>query len=424
MSVKVPITNIYGGGDFTAEIRMGSQAVAANVIVDTGSSTLAVQQTNYKAADDNALNPTAWAQDVQYGTGGWAGPVVMTDLSMGSPGSSVGLKNAPLALAAEQEANNFGAADGILGLAYTPLNDGTNLHSYLVQKGINPAVTFPWPFPVKNNAAAIRQFEKFLASMPTQSVTPYFTLLEQEGVTPNKFALYTLRSAIRAAQADPSQDPLNGGYLILGGGEEQNDLYTGNFVNVDVLDDLYYNTNLKAVQVQGGATVAVKPLPQQLVKQMGSNSIVDSGTNALFLSNDVFSAIMDSLQKLNSRLAALAESALKSKNGIPASQLNLGQWPSITFVLAGEQGEDVPLTCAPETYWQTDAPAAGQAIFQILPGGQTPQSILGLPLMNNYYTVFDRSVDPGGVIHFAQIASAAKSQAAGSSKLKRTPRRG
>ena len=30
-----------------------------------------------------------------------------------------------------------------------------------------------------------------------------------------------------------------------------------------------------------------------------------------------------------------------------------------------------------------------------------PQSILGLPLMNNYYTVFDRSQDAYGIILFA-----------------------
>ena len=29
--------------------------------------------------------------------------------------------------------------------------------------------------------------------------------------------------------------------------------------------------------------------------------------------------------------------------------------------------------------------------------------ILGLPLMNNYYVVFDRSLDPPGVIGFAAI---------------------
>jgi len=399
MSVKLPITNIFGEGDYTAQLLVGSQAVPANVIVDTGSSTLALQQTNYKAAADKSLNTTAWAQDVTYGTGGWAGPVIMTDLTMGS----VTLKNAPMALAAEQEANNFGPADGILGLAYTPLNDGSNLHSYLVQRSINPPVTFPWPFPIQNTAAAITQFAKFLQSMPDQSVTPYFTLLEEQGVVPNKFALYTLRSAISAAQVDPSKDPLNSGYLILGGGEEQNDLYTGNFVNVDVLDDLYYNTNLTEVQVQGCPAIPVKPLPQQLVSQMGSNSIVDSGTNSLYLVNDVFTAIMNSLKALNPQFAQLATKALKSDTGIPSSQVKLAQWPNIIFTLAGESGEDIELTCTPQTYWQTDSPGAGQASFQIMEGGQMPQSILGLPLLNNYYTVFDRSLDPSGVIRFAPI---------------------
>jgi hypothetical protein len=230
-------------------------------------------------------------------------------------------------------------------------------------------VTFPWPFPVRNTAAAIKQFSTFLASMPPQSITPYFTLLEQEGVTPNKFAMYTLRSEVRAALSDPSQDSLNTGYLVLGGGEEQQSLYTGNFVNVDVLDDLYYNTNLKEVQVHGAAS--------------GSNSIVDSGTNSLVLANDVFSAIMSSLQHLNPKFVQLAERALKSQTGIPVSQVNLADWPAITFVLAGESGENIPLTCAPQTYWQTDAPSKGQARFEIFPAGQLPQSILGLPLMNN-----------------------------------------
>ncbi len=196
---------------------------------------------------------------------------------------------------------------------------------------------------------------------------------------------------------------MNAGQLVLGGGEEQQGLYQGAFVNVDVLDDLYYNTNLKAVQVEGCPAVAVKPLPQQLVSQMGSNSIVDSGTNSLVLASDAFSAIMSSLHTLSAQFVKLAEKALQSDTGIPSSQVNLAKWPSITFTLAGEKGEDIPLTCAPGTYWQTDSPAAGRAVFQIESGQQMPQSILGLPLMNNYYTVFDRSVDPAGVIRFATI---------------------
>jgi hypothetical protein len=402
-SVRIPITNIFGGGDYTAQILVGSNSVPANVILDTGSSTLAVTQEKYKAAQDADLNPTAWAQAITYGTGGWVGPVVMTDVSMGVADDNVTLHNAPLAIAAEQEPNNFGAADGILGLAYTPLNDGSNLHSYLVQRGINPAVTFPWPFPVRNTTAAVNQFLNFLKAMPPQSITPYFTLLEEQGITPNKFAFYTLRSFPSAASADPSQDPVNSGVFVLGGGEEQNDLYAGDFVNVDVLDDLYYNTNLKAVQVQGCPAVNAKPLPPQLAQEMGSNSIVDSGTNSLFVADDVFQAIMQSLNRLDPAFVQIAEKALRSNDGIPADQLDLARWPQINFILAGENGEDVPLSCSPQTYWQTDFPAAGQAVFQIAPAGKLPQSILGLPLMNNYYTVFDRSIDPQGVIRFAPI---------------------
>ena len=35
-------------------------------------------------------------------------------------------------------------------------------------------------------------------------------------------------------------------------------------------------------------------------------------------------------------------------------------------------------------------------------------SILGLPLFNNYYTVFDRTQSPYGIISFAPISTLAK----------------
>jgi len=41
-SLRIPITNVYGGGDYTATLLVGSQKKPANVILDTGSSTLAV----------------------------------------------------------------------------------------------------------------------------------------------------------------------------------------------------------------------------------------------------------------------------------------------------------------------------------------------------------------------------------------------
>jgi hypothetical protein len=64
----------------------------------------------------------------------------------------------------------------------------------------------------------------------------------------------------------------------------------------------------------------------------------------------------------------------------------------------------VPLTVAPQTYWQADSPAPGQASFRITgPLSEANQSNLGLPLLNNYFTVFDRSAGAQGVIRLAPI---------------------
>ncbi len=397
--VRVPIINVYGGGDYTAQITIGSNKTPANVIMDTGSSTLAVAPKIYDPTTDASLQKTPLAQDVLYGTGGWTGPVVKTAMSMGSGAQAVSIETY-LALATEQEPNNFGAADGILGLAYNNLNSAYNLASYLSEQKIKPAVTYPWPFPVENSRAALEQLGTLLSRMPDEDLPPYFTALEEANIEKNRFAFYTLRSMLSARSAEPASDPLNNGFFILGGGEEQTDLFTGEFVSVDVLDDAWYNTQLLAVQVAGGRKIKAKQLPRKYGKTMLSNSIIDSGTNSLYLSSDVFSAIMSSLKALNSGFVQQIEGA--ASDGVPSGQLKLEEWPDITFTLKGEDGTPVSLTCAPSTYWQVDAPTAGRASFAIFNSGG-PQSILGLPLMNNYYTVFDRTVDAYGAIRFAPI---------------------
>jgi hypothetical protein len=65
---------------------------------------------------------------------------------------------------------------------------------------------------------------------------------------------------------------------------------------------------------------------------------------------------------------------------------------------------DVSLTVAPDTYWQLDAVRKGFAISPICgDNGTLGQSILGLPLMNNYHIVHDRTASGGvGVIKLAK----------------------
>jgi Eukaryotic aspartyl protease len=404
--IRIPINNVKGGGDYTGEIRVGSQGAVANVILDTGSSTLAVVPRTYNIADDQDVTFTSFAQLVTYGTGGWSGPVLETTLSMGSGDNQASMKTY-IAIADEQLPHNLGPADGILGLAFNALNSAYDLAAYLTSHNVNPPVTYPWLFPVKTSATALRQVEQFLARMTEIDLEPYFTALESADLTRNIFAFYTLRSTPSMASADPETDPLNNGIFVLGGGLDQADLYAGQPLNVAVLDDLYYNTNLKAVQIGDADPVQVSPLPPSQAKSLVSNSIVDSGTNSLVLAPDVYQAVISGLGSLSADFATLVRQAT-SNGAVPQSSLNLSTWPDINFVMQGADGSDVTLTCAPTTYWQTDAPQAGNAMFQINNGGSFPMSILGLPLFNNYYTVFDRTQNPYGTISFAPIATPAK----------------
>jgi hypothetical protein len=400
-TVLVPITNVYGGGDYTAQIAIGAKKTTANVIMDTGSSTLAVSPKVYDPKSDKSVQATSLAQDVLYGSSSWAGPVVKTALSMGSGASAVSL-DTYIALTDEHQPHVFGAADGILGLAYNQLNEAHDLAAYLSEQRIDPAVTYPWPFSIHNSRAAVEQFGTVLSRLPKQDLPPYFTALAAANVEKNKFAFYTLRSIPSVRSEDPTSDPLNNGLFVLGGGEEETGLFTGDFLSVAVVDDAWYNTELLAVQVAGRPRVKAQPLPPEYGKTMLSNSIVDSGTNRLLLAPDVFAAVISSLHALDPKFINQIETA-SSGAGIASKQLRLQNWPDVMFTLKGEDGKPVTLTCAPSTYWQLDSPKAGRALFTIanLPA---PQSILGLPLMNNYYTVFDRTRDPYGAIRFAPVA--------------------
>jgi Eukaryotic aspartyl protease len=301
----------------------------------------------------------------------------------------------------DYEAGSFGNADGMLGLAFNHLNSAYNLESYLVAQNVNPPFTYPWPFPARGSNIAKQQLAELVDRQPRQDLKPYFSELTEAGIAKNIFSFYTLRSVATMRSAHPEADPLNNGYFILGGGTEQNDLYTGGFTDINVVADLYYNTNLNAIQVQGSDLKNANQLPPEYAKSYRSNSIIDSGTTILYLASDVYASIISSFQAINPELAAIAQQA--QQQVIESSSLDLSKWPNITFFLEGRDGQDKPLTCAPSTYWQVDAPNADQATFQIADSTGV-QSILGLPLLNNYYTVFDRTQSPYGAVRFASIA--------------------
>jgi hypothetical protein len=423
-TLRIPITNVCDGSDYSAQILVGSEQVIANVILDTGSSTLAIDPSIYNPSTDANSTATSLAQLVIYGTGGWLGPVVNTSMVLGQPASighaaaNVTLKNAPIAVTDFQAKDNFsGTVDGIMGLAYFALNDAYNLEAYLKKSGINPPATWPWPFPSGTFKNELQAFNHLVGSqkIPTVDIQPYFNELLEHDLTLNKFAFYTLRSWVHMASNNQNaiaRDPLNQGIFVLGGGEQEKDLYTGGFVHVDVLHDVYYNTNLIAIQVEGCAEVPARPLQSHFKTQDITNSIMDTGTSALYLAYDVFKAVLASFESLNLKFTSMIRLATTAADGISVSLLDLAEWPDLHFILTGADGKPVRLTCSPSNYWQVNYPAPGYAAFQIAQNSnenQANQSILGLPLFNNYYTVFDRSQGKGnGVISLAPIAQPKK----------------
>jgi hypothetical protein len=370
--VRIPISNALLGNDYTGKLYVGSQRKEVNLLLDTGSSTLAIDQKSYDPKKDAKARVTDLVQEVAYGDGShWIGSVVQTDMTVSRGSAAIDLPGVSVAVAYHESLQMFGKSQGILGLAYQSLDDAINVSK--------PTV------PPKYSPNDIRAGKKTF-------VEPYFMQLEKAGLVANKFAFSTHRSTVRGVAKNPATDPLNNGFLIIGGGEEATDLYTGRFKTAVVLSEDYYSVNLKQVIVGNAAPIALSPPIHQ--SQAATNAIVDSGTNGIELAPHVFDAV---LKKLSSKQVKSIRSTQ-----VPTSSVKLSEWPVLTFVLQSTGG-DISLDVGPENYWQMDAWETGTAVCSLWRGDDEQSSILGLPLMNAYFTIFDCSVNHGlGVVKFAK----------------------
>src|SRR5271163_3560877 len=65
--VRIPITNIFAGGDYTGVVLVGPNKQPMNVLLDTGSSALAVDGTKYTPDFDDGDQSTDLAQTDSFG---------------------------------------------------------------------------------------------------------------------------------------------------------------------------------------------------------------------------------------------------------------------------------------------------------------------------------------------------------------------
>lgn len=411
---RLALTNVLAEGGYTASVKLGSQATKVNLIIDTGSSTLVVHHNRYQPQHDEYLRPTTLAQEVCYGLGGWLGAVIYTKVMT----PYLHLDNTPVALVHREAEHTFLNADGIWGLAYHRLNPSYDMGRYLTAHSVEPPVTYPWPFPDPHHPLCHQDLTDFKALLYTaieHDVPTYFSLMEETGRCANRFAFISRRSSIHYASEHIDQhalhaDPLNQGWLILGGGEEHTQCYQGEFIDVKVVHDRYYNVNLLSINIVGADRIHLPTVEEAHLNRGSSNAIIDTGASMVSLPQTAFSALMSQLKAQAPNAAELLapfEQGFKAQQtGIDASALCLSDWPDIEFHFEAENGHSVTLSCPPTSYWQVNTPAYGKACFKFM--GQLPQwpaqSILGLPLLNPYFVVFRRDEGEAGIVRFAAVA--------------------
>src|SRR5690606_20612025 len=116
----------------------------AQLILDTGSSTLVVRPHAYVAARDGHLTATPWVQEIRYGGGAWAGPVLQSRLAFGHGHHARAIDDALFACCETDDAL-FQRADGLWGLAYRDLDPAWDVSPLLGQQGHAPPLSWPWP---------------------------------------------------------------------------------------------------------------------------------------------------------------------------------------------------------------------------------------------------------------------------------------
>lgn len=407
--LKLRTTLAYAKGAYTVEIKIGSKRSPANVLIDSGSSTLVVLPQAYDPSHDQSLQATSLAQSIAYGIGTWAGPVLKTEIAFGDKRHSRVLPDAEIALV-ETSAQNFRDADGMIGLAYTRLDKAHDVSAMLVEKKIEPTHTWPWPFNAEDDD--LSAFKTQMREQPLVNLTPCFSALEEEGIVSDKFSMLIKRALVHvlddnASLATLASDPLNQGVLVLGGGEECQSLYEGGFETAKIVHELYYNANLIAVQVGDRPRIPAPALLEKYQDSYASNAIFDTGSSFLVLEASIYDAVIADLATFNENFPALItrfQRSFKTEHGLPNNKIKTRDWPKVHFHLESPSGDEVTFTCNPGDYWQKNAMHAGECFFLLM--RQMPkwpnQSILGLPLMSGYYCVFDRRIDGDGVLRMAK----------------------
>lgn len=410
-AIELETTLAWALGAYTVEARLGGRADVAHLVVDTGSSTLAVLPTAYQPGIDPLAQATGWVQRIRYGGGSVLGPVLKTQFGVGHGHHQRQARDVPVALVESTSGGLLRGAGGVWGLAYGALDPAWDVSAVLAAAGVAPELSWPWPFE-DSHELAFPTLEQALQHRPTTTLTPAFEALAGAGVVANQFALSIGRAIVHvdrdgATASTLAGDPLNRGSLVLGGGAEHQHLFHGSFAEAEVFDDVHYGVELQAIRIDEGDPV---PMPRREPAPDGrprGNAMVDTGCSFLVLADPGWKALQAELARRDPgfpELVARAREALAKEEGVPDGMVDPRDWPDLHLHLAAPGGGETILRVPASAYWPANALRRGQRLCLLMPElpGFEGRSLLGLPALAGRYVVFDRAADAGlGRIRFA-----------------------
>ena len=380
---RIPISNVLTEGKYMMRIAVGSPSQPIGVLLDTGSSILAVYQSAYDKSADTDSVTTQLLQTETFASGAFLAAVVRTPIGLLDGGSAVVAKvpGANLAVAYKSVHRMFLGARGVFGLA-----PGARNRAYRM--------------PLDTWDAEYRKDQLDLGQ--AVDLDPYVAQLGTIGI--DKFAFAVQRSTVCTAMPDPNQDPLNHGLWVVGDGVSCTDLYAEPIATVSVVQGTHYNANLIALRV-GTQVIDVTPGASAATPGgMATNAIIDSGANKLLLDPEVYDKVVAAFGALNAGfMAAIASGA---SQGCDQTTINLATWPTLEVIFQSPDGGQASIAIPPKNYWQFDTIKRGTAQWAL--GVASVQSngpaILGLPLFAGHLVMFDRSTNNGqGTIGFATL---------------------
>jgi len=191
--VRIPISNVFMDGQYTGRVLVGPHQRPMNVILDTGSSAFAIDGNKYAPDLAGGDRSTDWAQTESFGTDPdgnertWTGAVFKTTVTLGDGASSVKLRDANISVAyILAPPNIFKQADGILGLAYAPLDKA---------------------FKMPQDTWEQRYSSTEVQHGQPHQIVPFPTQLQQEGITSDKIAFLVRRSFAHVGSGIGSAEP-------------------------------------------------------------------------------------------------------------------------------------------------------------------------------------------------------------------------